>query len=141
MTKRYTAADFANARFAEHADGDFAGRTYPHESDQWWSEREFAYTDEQMANDGWVPVTTKPTITRKSYDEAVEFLGGERDKYAFDNAFRVLGIEIPDPEPTNTERLEQLLSSYEGYGMESTFGKLAAHLNDHGVTAPNVKGN
>lgn len=71
MSEKYTTADFANARFAEHPDGRTARRV---EADrgtvfEWKMENEDGEedycADEYLADHGWVPVPTKPT-TRKS---------------------------------------------------------------------------
>ena len=140
MTKRYTAADFANARFAEHPDGRVAAR-FGYPSTRPWESSNSSHSDSTMAERGWVPVPTKPTITRKSYDEAVEFLGGERDKYAFDYAFRVLGIEIPAPEPTDEELLAGIIRGIDDWQSITSPELLAKYLNTAGVTPPNVKGN
>ena len=139
MTK-YTAADFANAKFAEHPNGRVAAR-FGYPSTRPWESSNSSHSDSTMAARGWVPVPTKPTITRKSYDEAVEFLGGERDKYAFDYAFRVLGIEIPAPEPTNTELLAGIIRNIDDWQSITSPELLAKYLNTAGVTPPNAKGN
>ena len=61
MTK-YTAADFANARFAEHPNGRIAARN-TNDPDYPWGTDQDALPDEDMASYGWVPVPTKPSIT------------------------------------------------------------------------------
>ena len=139
MTK-YTASDFANARFAEHPDGRIAVRfnIYP---DFPWTFNRGSVTDEYrdvgMAHAGWVPVPTKPTITRKTYDEAIEFLGGTRGGYGFDYALRLLGGEvIPDPEPTNADKLTRLINSAQLTGMDAR--NIAEYLDGYGIR---VKGN
>lgn len=134
MTK-YTAEDFANARFAEHEEGAFAARI---EGDAWpWADSNLrSHTDAEMAHAGWVPVPTKPTIT-KSQRAKVHAAWGIPESGAWLRGFYYAGGRvIPDPEPTNTEKLESLLSTYTGFGLDSTFGKLAEYLNDNGVTAP-----
>ena len=136
MTRRYTAADFANARFAEHPDGRLATRDSGSLSNPWRATGDGFASDASMSTFGWVPVPTEPTITRKSYDEAVEFLGGERDKYAFDYAFRVLGIEIPDPEPTDEELLAGIIRNIDDWQSITSPELLAKYLNTAGVTAP-----
>ena len=143
MTK-YTAADFANARFAEHPDGRIAVRfnIYP---DFPWTFNKGAGTDEYrdvgMARFGWVPVPTKPQITESQYKLALDEDRDPQYVHGFTDAMHLLGGEvIPDPEPTNKERLAQLI----GGGHESNkhyADGLAEYLDDMGVTAPNVKGN
>ena len=149
MTNRYTAADFANAKFAEHPDGRIAVRFQTEEARPWESVRDF-HTDEGMAADGWVPVPTKPTLTESSIKKMVGDYAVDEFAAGFAGGFRYAGGEIiPDPEPTNTDRLEKLIISAPGNfeGVEAILKRpanvraWAEYLNDHGVTAPNVKGN
>ena len=91
MTK-YTADDFANARFAEHPDGRIAARLETEEARPWESVRDFD-TDEGMAGDGWVPVPTKPTITESRYRFMVEGMGFDF-KAGFNDALGEFGVEI-----------------------------------------------
>ena len=136
MTRRYTAADFANAKFAEHESGDYAHRRH-----SWWvvggRQRR---SDEAMARDGWVPVPTKPTITETEYSDYVDDLGlGE---LTLEEILADFGIEvIPDPEPTNTDRLEKLIISAPGNfeGVKAILKRpanvraWAEYLNDNNV--------
>ena len=146
MTKRYTAADFANAKFAEHPNVGVAARTAPH-SRLPWESRSSRYSDEEMAGEGWVPVPTKPTITESQFARAAAGVWGDEGSgptdsngYARGFLFR-LGVNvIPDPEPTNTERLAQLIGGGIKANKQYADG-LAEYLDDMGVTAPNVKGN
>ena len=140
MTK-YTAADFANAKFAEHKEtSDYAARIDPLGPFPWESTSDTC-DDEDMARTGWVPVPTKPTITESQYKLALDEERDPQYVYGFTAAMHLLGGEvIPDPEPTNKERLAQLI----GGGHESNkhyADGLAEYLDDMGVTAPNVKGN
>ena len=136
----YTAADFANAQFAKHPDGRIAARLETEEARPWESVRDF-HTDEGIAAAGWVPVPTKPQITESQYKLALDEDRHPQYVYGFTAAMHLLGGEvIPDPEPTNKERLAQLI----GGGHESNkhyADGLAEYLDDMGVTAPNVKGN
>ena len=138
MGKKYTAADFANARFAEHPDGRIAARLETEEARPWESVRDF-HTDEGIAADGWVPVPTKPTITESRLRELTEI--DRTHGLSVRGVLQAYGVEvIPDPEPTNKERLAQLI----GGGHESNkhyADGLAEYLDDMGVTAPNAKGN
>ena len=139
MTKRYTAADFANARFAEHPDGRIAARLETEEARPWESVRDFD-TDEGMAADGWVPVQTKPQITEsqmvKVYGAAVEEMA------VFQYALESVGIEvIPDPEPTDEELLAGIIRGIDDWQSITSPELLAKYLNTAGVTAPKVKGN
>ena len=139
MTRRYTAADFANARFAEHPDGRTA-RVDPRckTLSRWSSGGAFLKHDADLANAGWVPVPTKPQITETEYSDYVDDLGlGE---LTLEEILADLGIEIiPDPEPTNTDRLEEILE--EVWTPIESARTFAEWLDSKGITAPNVKGN
>lgn len=142
---KYSAADFANARFAEHPDGDFAARLYPEHVDPWFGEDDCAYTDQVLADTGWVPVPTKPTITQSELTVAEGKLAAACSTEQAEDFLLALGIAvIPDPEPTNTERLANILvesfNSME-FDLEDSFREIATVLDKNGVTAPNVKGN
>ena len=139
MTK-YTAGDFANAKFAEHPDGRIAARLQTEEARPWESVRDF-HADEGMAADGWVPVPTKPTITEliAAFNELSKDLKNRTTILA--REIERAGIaNVPDPEPTNTERLEQLIResglTISDNGIEGCAAELAASLNEDGVTAP-----
>ena len=147
MTKRYTADDFANAKFAEHPDVGVAARTAPH-SRLPWESRSSRYSDEEMADEGWVPVPTKPTITESQFTRAAAGVWGDEGSgpmdsngYARGFLFR-LGIEvIPDPEPTDEELLAGIIRNIDDWQSITSPELLAKYLNTAGVTAPNVKGN
>ena len=139
MTNRYTAQDFANAKFAEHPDGRIAARLQTEEARPWESVRDF-HTDEGMAADGWVPVPTKPTLTESQYKLALDEDRDPQYVYGFTAAMRLFGGEvIPDPEPTNTDRIEEILK--EVWTPAQSARTFAEYLDEQGVTAPNVKGN
>ena len=149
MTK-YTAADFANAKFAEHESGQAVAlrwtQDYGSDPDDYWVyERPLnnrfskEATHQEMADmGGWVPVPTKPTITSRRYQilmryENAHYHGG------FNDALTEFGIEIVDgPEPANTDRLKQLIKDYDEC---DSYISLPEFLDQFGVTAPNVKGN
>ena len=138
MTK-YTAADFANAKFAEHPDGRIAARLETEEARPWESVRDF-HADEGMAGDGWVPVPTKPTLTESQYRLALDEDRDPQYVYGFTAAMHLLGGEvIPDPEPTNKDRIEEILK--EVWTPAQSARTFAEYLDEQGVTAPNVKGN
>ena len=155
MTK-YTAADFANAKFAEHEDGRTARRIEAERGTVFaWSmehkdgEEDYC-ADEHLAAHGWVPVPTKPTITESQYRLALDEDRDPQYVYGFADAMRLFGGEvIPDPEPTNTDRLEELIISarVNFEGVETVLKRpanaraWAEYLDEQGVTAPNVKGN
>ena len=144
MTK-YTAADFANAKFAEHPDGRTARRI---ESERgtvfaWSVERaggeEDYCGDEYLAAHCWVPVPTKQQLTERDYADYVDDLGlGE---LTLEEILADFGIEItPDPELTNAERLTEMYKDWSCLANpeSETFPE---YLDRHGATAPNVKGN
>ena len=149
MTKRYTADDFANARFAEHpnpetVDAQYAARMSTNPRYPWLLDGVPGNTDSAMAKTGWVPVPTKPTITTSQFEELSEGLKNRTTILAC--ALERAGIAIvPDPEPTNTDRLERLIResglTISDNGIEGYAAELAASLDEDGVTAPNVKGN
>lgn len=143
MTK-YTAADFANARFAEHPSGSKAMRSgYP--LPPWLIDSSGApfvwQEDQEMADEGWVPVPTKPTLTDSQLEEACgqwyesdDFLMGFMAGYE-----KAGGAIIDDPAPTEAEKIEQLLwkinseySSVTMHGAEAVKG-WAHQLAKHGV--------
>ena len=154
MTKRYTADDFANAMFAEHpnpecVDARFAARMNQSTAYPWLLDGVPGNSDAAMAERGWVPVPTKPTITESRYRFMVEGMGFDF-KAGFNDALGEFGVEvIPDPEPTNADRLEELIISAPGNfeGVQAILKRpanvraWAEYLDEQGVTAPNVKGN
>ena len=140
MTKKYTAADFANAKFAEHPDGRLATRDSGNLSNPWRATGDGFASDASMSTFGWVPVPTKPTITETEYSDYVDGLGlGE---LTLEEILADFGIEvIPDPEPTNTDRLEKLIISAPGNfeGVKAILKRpanvraWAEYLNDNNV--------
>ena len=142
MTK-YTADDFANARFAEHPDGRVAAR-FGYPSTRPWESSNSSHSDSTMAERGWVPVPTKPTITESQFRPIASRLFKRwPDLGVFmsnlQHELSSLGIEIVnDPEPTNTDRLRELHRAWINECGDLT---LSEYFDKHGVTAPNVKGN
>ena len=141
MTK-YTAADFANAQFAEHEDGRLAVRSDPSDHGAQWVDGECDWhSDEVMADDGWVPVPTKPTITSSRYRFMVEGMGFDF-KAGFNDALGEFGVEvIPDPEPADEELLAGIIRNIDDWQSITSPELLAKYLNTAGVTPPNAKGN
>ena len=146
MTK-YTAQDFANAKFAEHENGRTAMKSSG--CTRWdvkFLEGHVSTRDDfHMASFGWVPVPTKPTITESDYRSLTRY-GNSHYQAGFNDALTEFGIAIiPDPEPTNTDRLERLIResglTISDNGIEGYAAELAASLDEDGVTAPNAKGN
>ena len=146
MTK-YTADDFANARFAEHpnpeyVDARFAARMSLSTPYPWLLDGVVGNTDAAMARDGWVPVPTKPVLTES---EVKKMVGNyEVDDFAagFAGGFRYAGGEvIPDPEPTDEELLAGIIRNIDDWQSITSPELLAKYLNTAGVTPPNVKGN
>lgn len=130
---KYSAEDFKNAKFAEDRDGRVIARCVP-ESNYAWENNKLVLTDEEMAESGWwVPVPTKPTMTNSEVDKLVPTNFPEEYLLGFIDGFEKAGGEvIPDPEPTNTEKLAALIKEVQGVN----YGWIAKYLNDHGVTAP-----
>src|SRR5699024_9173573 len=136
MTRTYTAADFANARFAEHPTGSVAARLYPEHIDPWFGGDDCAYTDQVLADTGWVPVPTKPTITENEYREGIGNFSAF-NRVGFDAALRIAGVEVvPDPEPTDEELLAGIIRGIDDWQSITSPELLAKYLNTAGVTAP-----
>ena len=134
MTRTYSAADFANARFAEHEDGRLAVRSDPSDHGAQWVDGECDWhSDEVMSDDGWVPVPTKPTITETEYSDYVDDLGlGE---LTLEEILADFGIEvIPDPEPTDEELLAGIIRNIDDWQSITSPELLAKYLNTAGVT-------
>ena len=138
MTRTYSAADFANARFAEHPDGRLSHKT-PNE--RWAMPNDTRVPDQVMARDGWVPVPGKPTITESEYREGTGNFSAF-NRVGFDAALRIAGVEVvPDPEPTDEELLAGIIRNIDDWQSITSPELLAKYLNTAGVTPPNVKGN
>ena len=147
MTRKYTAADFANARFAEHENGRTAMKSSG--CTRWdvkFLEGHVSTRDDfHMASFGWVPVIPARTI----HDRDVEALCAdtasyERDDYldGFIRGFQQAGGTIlDDPEPTDEELLAGIIRNIDDWQSITSPELLAKYLNTAGVTPPNVKGN
>ena len=137
MTK-YTAKDFANAKFAEL--GKHGLRAHKSAGDSYWQRDGIKRaTNEEMADAGWVPVIPARII----HDSDVEALCAdtasyERDDYldGFIQGFQQAGgVILDDPEPTNAERIEEIIGKIGGLpGWERQL--LAEGLDKAGVKAP-----
>ncbi|WP_181272804.1 hypothetical protein [Brevibacterium oceani] len=143
---KYTSEDFEQAKFAEHEDGRIAMRVNPHLEEPWESLEDY-HSDANMAHNGWVPVPGKPTITESELEE-IRTGWGKIAAQAWLRGFTKAGGEIiPDPEPTNAEKLEQLLwainKEHEGEYLEdeAAVRAWAEALDAAGITPPNVKDN
>ena len=143
MTKRYTVADFANAKFAEHEDGRTAMKPSGHT--RWdvksLDGRRSVRGNYHMASFGLVPVPTKPQMTESEYERV---LAGVNEDYAtgYIDAVNTFGIEvIPDPEPTDEELLAGIIRNIDDWQSITSPELLAKYLNTAGVTPPNVKDN
>ena len=139
MTK-YTAQDFANAKFAELT--TYGLRAHKSAGDSFWQRDGIKRaTDEEMADAGWVPVPDKPTIAAGAAGRHSYLLGPSVESPRVIDYLEALGIKvIPDPEPTNTERLTEMYKDWSCLANpeSETFPE---YLDRNGVTAPNVKGN
>ena len=141
MTRKYTAADFANAQFAEHPDGRWAVRTST-PVNPWIMEMRtwpgHCAKDSEMARDGWVPVIPARTI----HDRDVEALctdtaSYERDDYldGFLQGFQQAGgVILDDPEPTDEELLAGIIRNIDDWQSITSPELLAKYLNTAGVT-------
>ena len=134
MTERYTADDFANAKFAEHEDGGLATRTG--EGYYTWEVGGVPLaTDKIMAHKGWVPVPTKPTITEliAAFNELSKDLKNRTDILACELERAGIAI-IPDPEPTDEELLAGIIRNIDDWQSITSPELLAKYLNTAGVT-------
>ena len=143
MTQKFSAADFANARFAKHprpesVDAQFAARMNTNSHHPWLLDGVPGNTDAAMARDGWVPVPTKPTITARELRNVngVGYVSGFIDGF-----LRSGGEIIPDQEPTDEELLAGIIRGIDDWQSITSPELLAKYLNTAGVTPPNVKGN
>ncbi|GAA1642714.1 hypothetical protein GCM10009700_31900 [Brevibacterium sanguinis] len=149
--KTYTAADFAAARFAEK--DDYVGMRDEQDAGRPWTIKRIGGTYQSRRSDRgmvdllWTPVPATPavrTITKNKYTEIRDELvrvGAVRGDSEFFVIVTALGIEVvPDPEPTNAERLNGLLVEFThlnaSCGGEQGDHALAAFLDAHGVIAP-----
>lgn len=140
---KYTATDFANARFAEHEDGRRAVRTSTPVA-PWIMEMRngpgHCAKDSEMARDGWVPAPTKPTITESQFlPIASRLFKRWPDLGVFMSNLQCelsrLGIEvIPDPEPTDEELLAGIIRNIDDWQSITSPELLAKYLNTAGVT-------
>ena len=142
MTK-YTAQDFANAKFAEHENGRTAMKSSG--CTRWdvkFLEGHVSTRDDfHMASFGWVPVPTKPTITESDYRSFTRY-GNSHYQAGFNDALTEFGIAIiPDPEPTDEELLAGIIRNIDDWQSITSPELLAKYLNTAGVTPPNAKGN
>ena len=136
MTKRYTAADFANAKFAEHPTGRVAARNGDDPHYVWVIGENGRVSDHCMALADWTPVPTKPTITDSEVGEIAE---EESDDWllGFISGFEKAGGEVvPDPEPTDEELLAGLIRGIDDWQSITSPELLAKYLNTAGVTPP-----
>ena len=135
MTRRYTAADFANAKFAEHELGLLAIRSDPDDIENPWVDGGGNwYSDQAMARDGWVPVPSRPTITESEYREGTGNFSAF-NRVGFDAALRIAGVEVvPDPEPTDEELLAGIIRGIDDWQSITSPELLAKYLNTAGVT-------
>ena len=146
---KYKEADFAAAEFAKRPNGGMAARLDPEDTLPWrvvngrglWS----WFNDYDMAADGWVPVPSSPatpTITESELRETI--MGGSGFADAIRDGVTAslsrLGIEVvPDPVPTNAERLAALMYEADEKDHSSVPGgweHVAEFLDRAGVTAP-----
>ena len=137
MTRTYSAADFANARFAEHELGLLAIRSDPDDIEKPWVDGGGDwYSDQAMARDGWVPVPTKPTITESRYQFLVD-IGNHHYQAGFNDALTEFGVEmVDDPEPTDEQLLAGIIRNIDDWQSITSPELLAKYLNTAGVTPP-----
>lgn len=87
---------------------------------------------------GWVPVPTKPTLTAGAAGRHSYLLGPDVETPRVIDYLEALGIEvIPDPEPTNTEKLAKLIGGAINSSAWHDEHALAEYLTDNGVKVEN----
>ena len=142
MTRKYTAADFENAKFAEHPETDALAvkrATGPYE---WTTFDDDGYTGwlttaTMLKVDGWVPVPTKPQITESRFTELVDVCSFAFSPASYREFCRLAGIEIiPDPEPADEELLAGIIRGIDDWQSITSPELLAKYLNTAGVTPP-----
>lgn len=140
--KKYTAADFAAAKFATK-DDVLAIRTDPDSAFPWMSRQVGGgfggwHSDEMMSVEGFAPVPptpAKPTITAGEVGRRSHLVrGGNVETPSLVDFLEALGIEVvPDPvPPTNAERLADVLIDL-GHPEPRDY---ARRLDEAGVTGP-----
>lgn len=141
---KYSVSDFREAQFARTEDGLVAMRAFPDRHEPWifvtTKGTTALRTDSSMPREDWIPVTGR-TITESERDDWTSHmtmggLGG------FDEALERLGFTVvPDPEPTNAEKLEPFVKQIiadvrlNGYNAESA-AYWAGRFDVAGVKAP-----
>ena len=87
--------------------------------------------------------TTKPTLTDSQLEEACgQWYESDDFLMGFMAGYEKAGGEIiPDPEPTNTERLAGIIRGIDDWTSITSPELLAKYLNTAGVTPPNMKDN
>lgn len=135
MTRKYTADDFANARFAEHPDGELAYRRPGVGNRRWENSTGGRMGDSRMAEAGWVPVPTDHTIT----DSEVGAIADHKTDDWLDGfmaGYEKAGGTIL--EETTRERVARLVNEIvDGHGIVPVGEKVADRLISVGL----VKGN
>lgn len=146
--KKYTAEDFAKAQAATlNRTRGLGGRVDHGDSLPWLilSEDDRRWVrDEDMAAGGWVPVPSspaKPTITAGEVGRRSHLVrGGNVETPSLVDFLEALGIEVvPDPVPSNAERLAALMYEADEKDHSSVPGgweHVAEFLDRAGVTVP-----
>lgn len=142
----YSESDFAQVKFAEHPDGSLAARMDPDYPMPWrvvaGSQPIWFADDRKMTMDGWVPVSSfpeNPTIPESEYRGLTRSMTeSERDVFR-EGIYAVGGAVVPDPEPTNVEKLEEVLRRSENdffAPISADIHEYAEWLDEAGVKAP-----
>lgn len=109
----YTENDFRNAKFAEHADGTLAMRTFKGDYRKWETTADI-FSDYEMAAGEWAPVAPKPTLKQSEYEMFTREANGHF-KAGFDGALILFEIPvIPTPEPPTWVKLAEDIRRIDG---------------------------
>src|SRR5699024_1233840 len=139
MTKRYTAADFANAKFAEHPTGRVAARNGDDPHYVWVIGENGRVSDHCMALADWTPVTPAATITDSDVENLCDPYLYNNDAYldGFIQGFQAAGGTIlDDPEPADEELLAGIIRGIDDWQSITSPELLAKYINTAGVTPP-----
>lgn len=139
---KYSEADFREAQFARTEDGLVAMRAFPDGYEPWiFVTRKGTTalrTDSSMPREDWVPVTGR-TIT-ESEAKPLRGIMVRRDGRPALKIEDYLGLTVvPDPEPTNAEKLEKIIWASGGPVASISLTRaelLAKWLDEAGVKAP-----
>lgn len=138
---KYSAEDFENAKFAELV--KYGLRAHKSAGDSYWQRDGIKRaTNEEMADAGWVPVSTAPQIAENALGELYVAAQKMDGGVAIREAARSLGIEVvPDAGPADAEILrEHLFRIVEDKRLEIGSAAVTLIADELNLRNVNVKG-